>query len=126
MSLALNEDNFLLFAAKSYDRSSCIGIQEFYEDLNRIKYIKGLLKRYKKTGKLSERLLLNHFICLHNVFGTAIVPMLFYKSEQEIWPQIKTFLVYLDYLKEGSQVLPSLSETDIPLDQIIINTLRGI
>lgn len=58
----LNDNTFLLFAAQSYDRSSCIGIKEFYEDLGRIKYIKGLLKRYKKTGNLSERLLLNHFI----------------------------------------------------------------
>lgn len=122
----LSEDNFLLFAAKSYDRSSCIGLKEFHEDLGRIRYIKGLLRRYQKTGKLSERLMLNHFICLHNVFGSAIVPMLFYKMDKSTWPQIKTFLVYLDYIKEGSYLLPSVLESDVSLDPNIINILRGI
>lgn len=126
MPHTLTEDNFLLFAAKSYDRTSCTSLQEFYEDLNRIKYIKGLIKRYKKTGRLSERLILNHFICLHNVFGQAMVPMVFFKTEPEMWPQIKTFLVYLDYLKEGISLHTNVVESDIPLDPLIINILRGL
>jgi hypothetical protein len=126
MTPELTEDNFLLFAAKAYDRTAFTGIKEFHEDLGRIKSIKGLLKRYKNTGKLSDRLILNHIICLHNVFGDALVPILFFKTESGCWPQVKTFLVFLDYLEEGSRVLPTVLESDISLDSNIINILRRI
>jgi hypothetical protein len=52
------------------------------EDLKRIKYIKRLIKKYKITGDLKERLILNHIIVLGNVFGVdACVRMLFYKID---------------------------------------------
>ena len=41
----LTERNFMLFAAQSYANLNCIDIHEFHDDLNRIKYIKGLFKR---------------------------------------------------------------------------------
>ena len=46
----------------------CVDILEFHEDLNRIKYIKRLFRRYSETGELKERLILNHLIVLYNVF----------------------------------------------------------
>lgn len=124
--IQLNDDNFLLYAAKNYNNPSCIGIKEFHDDLKRIKYIKRLFKRYKKTNLISERLVLNHIILLHNVFNEAIVPILFYKIEQEHWSQLKTFLVYLDYLPEKVQITKETNETDISLDYQIINKLRRI
>ena len=51
----LNDDNFLIYAMKAYDRPNCI-MSEFEEDLSRIKYIKRLIKRYKTT--FSHRVLL--------------------------------------------------------------------
>ena len=45
----MTEDNFLLCAMKSYDNPSCGGMEEFKEDLNRVKYVKRLLNRYIKT-----------------------------------------------------------------------------
>ena len=75
----LNDENFLLFAMKAYESPTCI-LSEFEEDLKRIKYVKRLIKRYKTTGELKERLILNHLIILSNVFGTKnSVRMLFYK-----------------------------------------------
>ena len=124
--IQLNDDNFLLYAAKNYNNPSCVGIKEFHDDLKRIKYIKRLFKRYKKTKLISERLVLNHIILLHNVFNEAIVPILFYKIEHEHWSQLKTFLVYLDYLPEKVQITTEINETDISLDYTIINKLRRI
>lgn len=126
MPIEITPDNFLLFAAKNYDNPTCSSIKEFQDDLKRFKYIKRLLKRYKKTGVISERLLLNHIILLHNVFNEAVVPMLFYKLEKEHWPQIKTFLVFLNYMPEYMKITPSVSSTSIPLDPNIINKLRRI
>jgi len=126
MPIELTQDTFLLYAAQHYNNPSCTSIKEFDGDLKRFKYIKRLLKRYKKSGTLSERLVLNHLILLHNVFGVALVPMLFLKFEMEFWPEIKTFLVYLNYLPERFQISKQVNETDIELDVNVINKLRKI
>jgi len=54
----LNEENFVLFASRNYNNPQCTSIEEFYDDLQRFKYVKKLLKRYEKTGTLHERLIL--------------------------------------------------------------------
>ena len=56
--------------------------------------------RYKNTGQLKTHLLLNHFIILYNIFGEAATPMLFFKIEQELWPSMKTFVMFLGKLAE--------------------------
>jgi len=96
----LNEDNFLLFAIKNYENPQAVTKDDFQKDLNHFKYIKRLLKRYKKTGDLKTHLLINHFIVLYNIFGEATTPMLFFKIEKEMWTQVKTFIVFLNRLPE--------------------------
>lgn len=122
----LTTDNFLLFAAKHYNNPSCTDVQEFYDDLKRFKYIKRLLRRYKRTGDLTERLILNHLILLHNVFHQAMVPMVFHKIEEEYWPQLKTFLVFLNYLPDNYLVRPGTMEAAITLDPDIVDKLRSL
>lgn len=116
----LTEENFELFAAKHYNNPQCLDIIEFKDDLARFKYIKRLLRRYKQNGELQERLILNHLIITYNIFGiNAANRMCFYKIEQELWPALKTFLIYLNYLPENDRV-------EIPLDMKIANILRKI
>ena len=124
--MILTENTFLLYAAQNYRNPSCVSMKEFESDLKRFKYIKRLLKRYKKSGVLSERLILNHLILLHNVFNEALVPMLFLKFETDFWKEIKTFLVFLNYLPERYQISNATNETDVQLDINIINKLRKI
>ena len=80
----LNDDNFLMYAMKEYNDIQCTDIEEFYDDLKKIKYIKRLFNIYKNNGQLKERLILNHLIVFYNVFpvqaGTRI---LFYKIEKD-------------------------------------------
>ena len=90
----LNEDNYLLFAIKFYDNPQAVTKDDFEDDLKRIKYVKRLLKRYKNTGVLKTHLILNHIIVLFNVFNEATVPLLFYNLEEDLWPAIKSFLVF--------------------------------
>ena len=124
----LNEKNFLLYAMKEYNNPQCVDIDEFNDDLKKIKYIKRLLNQYISEGILKERLLLNHIIVFFNVFSTkAATRILFYKMEEEFWPMLKTFLFYLNYMPEdkiesinGREILV----TDIPMDQRIIDSLR--
>ena len=116
----LTEDNFTLFAAKHYNNPQCLDIAEFEDDLARFRYIKRLLRRYTQTGELQERLILNHLIIIYNVFGIeAANRMSFYRIEQELWPALKTFLIYLNYL-------PTTERVEIPLDMKIATILRHI
>lgn len=123
---SLTKENFLLFAAKQYNNPSCLDTKEFLDDIRRFRYVKRLLKKYGQTGELAERLILNHIILLHNVFGSGIVPMLFFEIDKKYWPQLKTFLIYLNYLPENYVVQDSIIETDIPLDNTIVDKLRII
>ena len=94
----LNKNNFMKYAMKMYSNPQCVDMDEFYEDLNRIKYIKRLLGRYHKKGSLRERLVLNHIIILNNVFGSeACCRILFFKIEEKYHPYLKAFLLYLQY-----------------------------
>ncbi len=125
----IDNKNIILYAQTYYDNEFCIDIQEFYNDLKKIKYIKKLLKKYVEKGKLSERLILNHLISFYNVFETtAATRMLFYKIEQVYHPALKTFLVFLNRMPDRINGLEceDLNTNLIPLDQDIIEVLRKI
>ena len=119
----LNEGNFLMYSMKEYNNIQCVDIEEYYDDLKKIKYIKRLFNIYKNDGQLKERLILNHLITWYNVFpiqaGTRI---LFYKIEEHFWPMLKTFLIFLERSIRGKTILA----TDIKLDDGIVTRLRTI
>ena len=125
----ITDDNFLMFAMKEYNDIQCTDIEEFYDDLKKIKYIKRLFNIYKNTGQLKERLILNHLIVFYNVFpiqaGTRI---LFYKIEKVFWPMLKTFLIFLDRMPETIDSIrgKTIRTSDIQLDEGIVTRLRSI
>jgi hypothetical protein len=96
----LNKDNYLLFAIKFYNNPQALTKEDFDDDLKRIKYIKRLLKRYRNTGILKTQLILNHLIVLFNVFDDAAIPLLFYSLDEDLWPCIKSFLVFLNRIPQ--------------------------
>ena len=123
----LNEKNFLLYAMKEYDNPQCVQVEEFYDDLKKVKYIKRLLNQYFNEGILKERLLLNHIIVFYNVFPVrSATRMLFLKIEEEFWPILKTFLVYLSYMPEIIDSINgrSILSDEIQLDQHVVDRLR--
>ena len=123
----LNEKNFLLYAMKEYDNPQCVQVEEFYDDLKKVKYIKRLLNQYLNEGILKERLLLNHIIVFYNVFPVrSATRMLFLKIEEEFWPILKTFLVYLSYMPEIIDSINgrSILSDDVQLDQHVVDRLR--
>jgi hypothetical protein len=118
----LNGGNYLLFAIKFYDNPQAVTKSDFEDDLKRIKYIKRLLKRYKKDGELKTHLILNHLTVLFNVFNDAAVPLLFYNLERDLWSYIKTFLVFLNRFPE----YPRSEIFDIELDKDCLDKLNSI
>jgi len=125
----LNEGTFLMYAMKEYNNIQCTNIEEFHDDLKKIKYIKRLFNVYINNGQLKERLILNHLIVFYNVFpvyaGTRI---LFYKIEEEFWPILKTFLIFLDRMPDKIESIRGheITSTNIKMDDGIIKRLRTI
>jgi hypothetical protein len=124
--LQLNNDNFLMYAIKNYHNPGSMGMTELEDDIKRFKYIKRLLNRYRTTGEINERLVLNHLVVLYNVFGDATTDMLFYKIDKEYWSDLKTYLVYLHRMPLETVVSPGIKETDIPLNTELITVLRKL
>lgn len=124
----LSDDNFLLYAMKAYDKPNAI-VSEFEEDLKRIKYIKRLIKRYRVTGELKERLILNHIIILSNVFGVeATVKMLFFKLEDSDYSILKTFLLFLNFMPRHINGVKGryINSADLTVDLFVGKRLKSL
>jgi len=124
----LTEDNFQLFAMKYYDNPHCTDLLEFHDDLRRIRYVKRLFKKYKDTGELKERLILNHLVVLYNMFESRAMTRMLYQKLEGYYSYLKPFLIMLNYwptdlgLVNGKKIIDS----DIPLDGTIVQALRKI
>ena len=118
----LNESNYLLFAIKFYDNPQSVTREDFESDLKRIRYVKRLLKRYQNNGELKVHLILNHLIILFNVFNEATVPLLFYNLDEELWPEIKSFLIFLNRVSE----YPKTKVNEIEADEYCLQQLKEL
>ena len=117
----LTVKNFQAYALQNYDDPQCEDIEDFEEDLRRFRYLKRLLFRYYEHGEIRERLMLNHIICLFNVFGyEPCMRMLEFKiKDKEHWSSIKTMLLYLGLIEEGWLI-------DYPIDEKLAQRLRDL
>jgi hypothetical protein len=113
----LTNDNFVLFAAQNY---YSLDREEFNTDLKRFKYIKRLFNRYEDTGKLSERLILNHLIVLFNVFSVKpALKMLELRIDSRHWTVLKPYLIFLGTISNDEY-------TGISQDKAVVSALREI
>jgi hypothetical protein len=124
----LDNSNFLLYAAKHYDNPQCFDTKEFYDDLKRFKYLKRLFNRYKETGDLKERLIINHLQVLYNLFGIEPTTRMLFLSLKHHHECLKPFLILFNTMPEcifnveGRDILNS----DISMDNQIVEVLRKI
>ena len=123
----LNDETFMIYAIKAYDKPNCV-MSEFYEDLKRIKYVKRLFIKYHKSKEIKERLVINHLIVLYNVFGAnATTRILFYKIDQKYYYILKTFLIFLNHMPnmimkvKGKNIRTSDIQVDLKLAEILRN-----
>ena len=129
MNLDLTEENFTFYAIKHYDNPACKGIAEFNDDLKRFRYLKRLFNKYPAGKDLKERLILNHLVVIYNLFGAeAATKMLFFKVDREFWSQLKTFLVFLNYMPIGPISAQGIviEGYEIPLDEKVSEALGKI
>ena len=124
----LTEDNVLLYAVKAYERPNCIR-SEFKDDFKRFSYLGRLFRRYKKTGELRERLILNHLVVIYNVFGVEpATRLLFFYIRSSEYASLKTFLLFLHYMPDVVRGIRNadIQSTHIPVDLTIAQTLRTL
>lgn len=124
----LNTSNFLLYAAKHYDNPQCLDTKEFYDDLKRFKYLKRLLNRYKDTGELKERLIINHLQILYNLFGPIAATRMLFLILKKHHNVLKPFLILFNtmpdiiYNIDGNDI----KNSDINMDMNVVEILRKI
>jgi len=124
----LTSSNFLIYAAKYYDNPQCYDTKEFYDDLKRFKYLKRLFNRYKESGELKERLIINHLQILYNLFGPIPTTRMLFLTLKKHYPALKPFIILFNnmpdiiYNIDGKDIRSS----DINMDTTIINALRNI
>jgi len=122
----LTEGNFQLFAMKYYTNPHCMDVLEFHDDLKKIRYIKRLFRKYKETGELKDRLIINHLIVLYNMFEPRAMTRMLILKLKEYLDCLKPFLMWLNYwttdvgLIDGNQI----KDTNISLDEGIIKIIR--
>jgi len=116
----ITSTNFIMYAIKHYENPQCEGEKEFHDDMKRFKYIKRLLKKYKISGELKERLILNHIIILRNLFGNeACVTLLLCRTQKEYLNTLRSFLLFLNMIREDEL-------KEISLDDHALEILRKI
>ena len=116
----ITSTNFITYAIKHYENPQCEGEKEFHDDMKRFKYIKRLLKKYKISGELKERLILNHIIILRNLFGNeACVTHLLCRTQKEYLNTLRSFLLFLNMIREDEL-------KEISLDDHALEILRKI
>ena len=113
-----------MFALQHYENPQCSSLEEFYEDLDRIKYLKRLMNRMDGDLEQRNRLILNHLIIITNVFGIDVGNrILFYRMEQKYHAMLKTFLYFLNVLHHE---IPEADIAAIEMDQQLLEKLRKI
>ena len=125
----LNEDNYDMFAMRYYDNPQCTTVEEFNDDLNKIKYVKRLFNRFLETGELRTILILNHLIVIYNVFeNEAATRMLFFRVEKKFYSILKPFLIFLNRLPDTIKGIngEDIRTSHIPLNETTIKELRKI
>lgn len=127
---ALTEANAMLYAAKHYDNPGCTDVVEFYDDLKRFKYIKRLLNKYRETGVLKERLVLNHIILIYNMFGNIAGTRLIFLKLKDYYKELIPFLEVLNQLPERVEQIGLPPEDifpgEIEPDRMIVEKLGQI
>ncbi len=118
-----------MFSEISYRNPQCVSSEDFFEDMSRIKYVKRLFNKYNRGGEIKTRLILNHIIAFYNVFENRdATRILFFKMEEEYWPILKTFLIYLSYMPEIVHGVNgrNIMSDEITIDGFILKQLENI
>lgn len=129
----LTHKNYFLYCAKHYDNPQCVDVDEFRDDLSRIKYIKKLITRYEQKEKDNSNhlinLILNHIITLYNLFGADHLPRIVYLKMKDQLKYITPYLILLNCMPDKMYNIDNeeiILTDEWPIDIEISNKLRDL
>lgn len=117
----MTEPEFFQLALSSYKNVQCHSIEEFEDDLSRISLIRKRITIYQNEGEICSRLILNYLIILYNVFGDSATKLILHKTNQEQYPVLFPFLIFLNRLTDAD-----IEKFKIVLDENILESLGKI
>lgn len=124
--MELNDESFMLFAAKHYDMMQASSTEDFIDDVKRFQYLKRLFRRFVDHDELRAQLILNHIIVIYNCFGPIATDMLFMQLS-DYHQSLKPFVLFLNYLPKTIRYNgQTINTTDIAMNQKVIEELRKI
>lgn len=121
----LYDSSLILFLANHYENNSCLDVEEFYEDVYAIKYIKKHLYYYENKKELKKNLLINHFVKFYNNFEKyAVDVVLFSEIDNHIF--LKTILIFLGRCPEIIKTLDGniINVNNIEIDKKLLDELN--
>lgn len=126
----LDDSNFSMYAVKQYDNPSCLGEEEFREDMGRFRNLSRMFGKYSRSGELRDRMIMNHLVVIYNVFPReAATRMLVFRLHGYLeylrpfleimgyWPERVESIGYIGNTVDTSRVMP---------DKKIVDTLEQI
>ena len=124
----LTNENFLLFASRYYTNTHCTDVLEFHDDLKRKRYIKRLFKKFKETGELKERLIINHLVILYNSFEPRAMTRMLFLKLWDYMDYLKPFLMLLNFwtTNVGEVNGKKVIDSEVSLNPEIVASLRKI
>lgn len=125
----ITKETLRLYAANVYYNPGCVSHEEFLKDYGRVKSLKTLLNKYLNNKNPNIRIIINHIICISNVFpGESMAVILFTDYDESIWNLLATFLVFLNLLPVNNFhvkeriIIPS----EFCIDSNLLDRLRKI
>ena len=97
----LSSKELAAYARRFYHNPQQFLDEEFEKDFKLFMYTKSLIRRYINNYKINLRIILNNIITLNNLFGpkpTGVI--LLFSCGEDMWPQLKSFLDYLDIIPQ--------------------------
>lgn len=104
MTVQSLSSKLLSIAKRAYDKPHSKTLDDFRKDFAKLRYIKRIICKFKKTTKLNERLLVNHLILWFNTFNTKFAfEMLIEEVPLEDYDVLFPILSYLSYLPDNPE-----------------------
>lgn len=112
-----------------YDNPGCVSLEEFDSDYSKVRYIKVLLNKHINNKQVNVRLIINHLICMRNVFpGDATARILFTELDPSTWGILATFLTFLNMMPDSPFKLNGVvySVDGFNVDENLLETLKEV
>lgn len=105
----LCDENYVLYAARSYKKPVCLSTDEFIKDISSVERLKSDLTRYKSDKEPRQlRIIINKIVTFSNLFG--VIPackLIFWKLRKDEWHInfLMTILIFLRILGKESLII---------------------